>query len=52
MATGTQEPMHNAAAFNPLRDDVFGRIAGRYDLLCDIFSLGLHRRWKRRACGV
>lgn len=27
---------------------MFGRIASRYDLLCDVFSLGLHRLWKRR----
>ena len=40
------EPSHNAAAFEPATDDVFARIAGRYDTLCDIFSLGLHRRWK------
>jgi ubiquinone/menaquinone biosynthesis methyltransferase len=26
---------------------VFGRIADRYDLLCDLFSLGIHRLWKR-----
>jgi demethylmenaquinone methyltransferase/2-methoxy-6-polyprenyl-1,4-benzoquinol methylase len=38
----------NAASFNASRDDVFGRIAGRYDILCDIFSFGIHRRWKRR----
>ncbi len=38
----------NAAAFSPQRDDVFARIAGRYDFLCDVFSLGLHRRWKQR----
>lgn len=44
-------PEHNAAHFNPDADDVFGRIAGRYDVLCDIFSLGLHRRWKRRVAG-
>lgn len=37
----------NAAAFAPRRDDVFGRIAGRYDLLCDLFSFGIHRLWKR-----
>jgi demethylmenaquinone methyltransferase/2-methoxy-6-polyprenyl-1,4-benzoquinol methylase len=37
----------NAASFSPERDDVFGRIAGRYDLLCDLFSLGIHRLWKR-----
>jgi demethylmenaquinone methyltransferase/2-methoxy-6-polyprenyl-1,4-benzoquinol methylase len=37
----------NAADFEPQRDDVFARIAGRYDLLCDLFSLGMHRLWKR-----
>ena len=42
------QPEQNAASFDPGADDVFGRIAGRYDVLCDIFSLGLHRRWKRR----
>ena len=30
------------------RDNVFNRIASRYDLLCDLFSLGIHRLWKRR----
>lgn len=38
----------NAAHFDARRDDVFTRIAGRYDLLCDLFSLGIHRLWKRR----
>ncbi len=28
---------------------LFSRIAGRYDLLNDLMSLGLHRRWKRDA---
>lgn len=42
----------NAAAFNAGVDDVFGRIAGRYDVLCDIFSLGLHRRWKQRVAEI
>jgi demethylmenaquinone methyltransferase / 2-methoxy-6-polyprenyl-1,4-benzoquinol methylase len=37
----------NAAGFESQNDDVFGRIAGRYDLLCDLFSLGMHRLWKR-----
>jgi demethylmenaquinone methyltransferase / 2-methoxy-6-polyprenyl-1,4-benzoquinol methylase len=37
----------NAAKFSPDEDDVFARIAGRYDRLCDIFSLGIHRLWKR-----
>ena len=38
----------NAADFHIQADDVFGRIATRYDLLCDLFSLGIHRLWKRR----
>lgn len=38
----------NAAEFAWRRDDVFGRIASRYDLLCDAFSFGIHRVWKRR----
>ncbi len=38
----------NAAEFHVHQDDVFGRIAGRYDLLCDLFSIGIHRLWKRR----
>jgi demethylmenaquinone methyltransferase/2-methoxy-6-polyprenyl-1,4-benzoquinol methylase len=38
----------NAARFSTTSDDVFGRIASRYDLLCDLFSVGLHRYWKRR----
>lgn len=44
MQTGTD----NAAEFDWAHDDVFGRIASRYDLLCDLFSLGIHRLWKRR----
>lgn len=42
----------NAADFAPTRDDVFARIAGRYDRLCDIFSLGAHRLWKSRMAAV
>lgn len=38
----------NAAAFAPQADNVFERIARRYDVLCDLFSLGIHRLWKRR----
>ena len=46
----TQHPPHseNAAEFAWRHDAVFGRIASRYDLLCDVFSLGIHRVWKRR----
>ena len=36
----------NAASFDPGRDNVFARIAGRYDRLCDLFSLRIHRLWK------
>ncbi len=43
-----RRPTENAGGFAWSTDDVFGRIAARYDLLCDLFSLGLHRAWKRR----
>lgn len=42
------EQSANAAEFAWRSDDVFGRIASRYDLLCDVFSFGIHRLWKRR----
>lgn len=42
----------NAARFSNTQDDVFGRIATRYDLLCDLFSLWIHRYWKRRVAAV
>jgi demethylmenaquinone methyltransferase / 2-methoxy-6-polyprenyl-1,4-benzoquinol methylase len=42
----------NAAGFSSTSDDVFGRIAARYDLLGDLFSLGIHRLWKRRVAEV
>ncbi len=38
----------NAASFHPDEDNVFARIAGRYDGLCDVFSLYAHRLWKSR----
>jgi DNA-binding transcriptional ArsR family regulator/SAM-dependent methyltransferase len=48
MAAVRPLPPFNAAGFNASSDDVFGRIAARYDMLCDLFSLGIHRYWKRR----
>lgn len=42
----------NAAGFKTTRDDVFGRIASKYDLLCDLFSFGLHRLWKSRVASI
>lgn len=44
--------MKNAAEFIATNDDVFGRIASRYDLLCDLFSVGIHRLWKRRVSNI
>lgn len=44
--------LENAAEFHAQKDDVFGRIADRYDLLCDLFSLGIHRFWKQRVAEV
>lgn len=32
----------NPAEFDSQLDHVFGGIAGRYDALCDLFSLGIH----------
>ncbi|HEY5852360.1 MAG TPA: ubiquinone/menaquinone biosynthesis methyltransferase [Lysobacter sp.] len=48
MDVDAQAKVDNAADFDWAHDDVFGRIASRYDLLCDLFSLGIHRLWKRR----
>ena len=31
-----------------LVDDVFHSVAGRYDLMNDLMSAGLHRAWKER----
>lgn len=42
----------NAAQFDTRQDDVFGRIASRYDVLCDLFSFGLHRLWKRKVAQI
>jgi demethylmenaquinone methyltransferase / 2-methoxy-6-polyprenyl-1,4-benzoquinol methylase len=44
--------VENAAAFASSADDVFGRIAQRYDLLSDVFSFGIHRLWKRQVAKV
>ena len=38
----------NAADFHTQAEYIFGPIATRYDLLCDLFSPGIHRLWKRR----
>lgn len=42
----TVDTSTNAADFDAGLDDVFTRIAGRYDRLCDVFSLLAHRYWK------
>ena len=33
-------------------NDLFGKIARRYDLINDVQSFGMHRRWKRRLIGL
>ena len=33
-------------------DDVFHKVAGRYDLMNDLMSAGLHRLWKDRLVGL
>ena len=48
MKTQTSINSVNAAEFHTEKDDIFGRIASRYDLLCDFFSFGIHRVWKRK----
>jgi ubiquinone/menaquinone biosynthesis methyltransferase len=42
----------NAAHFHANADDVFARIAGRYDVLCDLFSFWIHRHWKRKVAAL
>ena len=42
----------NAAGFTTKQNDVFGRIASKYDLLCDLFSFGIHRVWKSRVASI
>lgn len=46
MAESADDGHANAAAFDPARDNVFARIAARYDRLCDLFSVRIHRLWK------
>lgn len=48
MNNGENSTSANSASFSQQNDDVFGRIASRYDRLCDVFSFGIHRLWKRR----
>lgn len=42
----------NATNFDLKSDDVFGRIALRYNLLSDLFSFGIHRLWKQRVANI
>ena len=48
MSASDSSARDNAAGFAWQSDAVFDRIASRYDLLCDAFSFGIHRLWKRR----
>ncbi|MCH7344470.1 ubiquinone/menaquinone biosynthesis methyltransferase [Pelomonas sp. CA6] len=48
MTIGESSAPENAAEFEWKADDIFGRIATRYDRLCDAFSFGIHRLWKQK----
>jgi ubiquinone/menaquinone biosynthesis methyltransferase len=52
MTNKQDNQLGNVAGFDIQQDDVFGRIANRYDMLCDLFSLGIHRLWKRRVAHI
>lgn len=52
MPSSSPQESTNAAHFSTTADDVFGRIATRYDVLCDLFSFGIHRLWKRRVAAI
>ena len=52
MTNKQNNQLGNVAGFDIQQDDVFGRIASRYDLLCDLFSFGIHRLWKRKVARV
>jgi len=53
-ASGDRETTHFGFSSVPLDekqgqvDDVFHKVAGRYDLMNDLMSAGLHRLWKER----
>ena len=47
VGTGTERASHTQQV-----DQLFGAIAGRYNLVNDIQSLGLHRLWKRRVVAL
>ena len=48
MTTPLPSDKLNAAEFVASGDDVFARIATRYDVLCDLFSFWIHRHWKSK----
>ena len=52
MLNVSDSSVDNAADFQTEIDGVFGRIAARYNLLCDLFSFGTHRLWKRRIAAL
>jgi ubiquinone/menaquinone biosynthesis methyltransferase len=50
--TGPPAILEDMAAAEVVGANVFGRIALQYDLLCDLFSFGAHRLWKRRMAAL
>jgi demethylmenaquinone methyltransferase/2-methoxy-6-polyprenyl-1,4-benzoquinol methylase len=47
--TGTTRPSRDSAQFAGQVNRMFDRIAGRYDLLNSLMTVGLHHRWRERA---
>ena len=47
--TGTTKPSRDSAQFAEQVNRMFDRVAGRYDLLNQLMSAGLHHHWRERA---
>lgn len=50
--TDATKPTRQSADFSQQVQGMFDRVAGRYDLLNSLMSVGLHHRWRERAADV
>jgi demethylmenaquinone methyltransferase/2-methoxy-6-polyprenyl-1,4-benzoquinol methylase len=46
------QPSRQSAQFQEQVQTMFGRVAGRYDLLNSLMTAGLHHRWRERAADM